>query len=132
MTESKDQIHGVPPHQSDEGHRMAEKRAAQLAALVPLVAPCPARESSGHPINCGSPAGILPLKREYFEQIKAGTKIEEYRLLNHFWALRLEGRDFDRVVLTLGYLKDVLTRLPNHPNNRIEELLPHRWQPETV
>lgn len=26
------------------------------------------------------------------------------------------------------YLKDVLTRLPTHPNNRIEELLPHHWR----
>ena len=26
------------------------------------------------------------------------------------------------------YLKDVLTRLPTHPNSRIEELPPHRWQ----
>jgi transposase len=26
------------------------------------------------------------------------------------------------------YLRDVLERLPNHPNSRIEELLPHRWQ----
>jgi transposase len=28
-----------------------------------------------------------------------------------------------------AYLKDVLTRLPMHMNSRIEELLPHRWQP---
>nr|WP_323032186.1 IS66 family transposase [Brachymonas denitrificans] len=28
-----------------------------------------------------------------------------------------------------AYLKDVLTRLPTHPNSRIGELLPHRWQP---
>lgn len=48
---------------------------------------------------------VLPLKREYFEQIKAGTKTEEYRLLNHFWALRLEGRDFASIILTLGYPK---------------------------
>ena len=27
------------------------------------------------------------------------------------------------------YFKDVLTRLPTHMNSRIEELLPHRWQP---
>jgi hypothetical protein len=27
------------------------------------------------------------------------------------------------------YLKDVLTRLPTHPNSRIDELLPHRWDP---
>lgn len=26
-----------------------------------------------------------------------------------------------------AYLKDVLTRLPTHPNNRIEELLPQNW-----
>jgi len=28
-----------------------------------------------------------------------------------------------------AYLKDVLTRLPTHPNNRIDELLPHNWTP---
>ena len=26
-----------------------------------------------------------------------------------------------------AYLKDVLTRLPMHMNNQIDELLPHRW-----
>lgn len=28
-----------------------------------------------------------------------------------------------------AYLHDVLTRLPTHLNSRIDELLPHRWQP---
>lgn len=28
-----------------------------------------------------------------------------------------------------AYLTDVLQRLPIHPNNRIDELLPHRWLP---
>jgi transposase len=27
------------------------------------------------------------------------------------------------------YLKDVFTRLPTQPANRIDELLPHCWQP---
>lgn len=27
-----------------------------------------------------------------------------------------------------AYFKDVLNRLPMHPNRRIDELLPHRWQ----
>jgi len=28
-----------------------------------------------------------------------------------------------------AYLRDVLERLPSHPNARIDELLPHRWKP---
>ena len=30
------------------------------------------------------------------------------------------------------YLKDVLTRLPTHKASRIDELLPHRWQPTDI
>jgi len=30
------------------------------------------------------------------------------------------------------YLKDVLERLPTQPASRIDELLPHRWQPEPI
>ena len=28
-----------------------------------------------------------------------------------------------------AYLKDVMERLPTHPSRRIDEVLPHRWQP---
>jgi hypothetical protein len=28
-------------------------------------------------------------------------------------------------------IEDVLTKLPGHMNSRIEELLPHRWQPQS-
>jgi hypothetical protein len=45
----------------------------------------------------------LPLKREYFEAIRDGRKPEEYRLCTSHWRKRLEGREFDQVVLTLGY-----------------------------
>lgn len=45
----------------------------------------------------------LPLKGEYFAAIKAGTKAEEYRLVTPYWRHRLEGREYDQVVLTLGY-----------------------------
>ena len=30
-----------------------------------------------------------------------------------------------------AYLKDVLTRLPTHLNSRVDEQLPHRWQPQS-
>lgn len=45
----------------------------------------------------------LALKAEYFRAIQDGSKTEEYRLVNAFWTRRLQGRQFDRVVLTLGY-----------------------------
>jgi hypothetical protein len=46
---------------------------------------------------------VLPLKAEFFNAIKSGTKLEEYRLCTSFWRTRLEGKTFDRLVLTLGY-----------------------------
>ncbi len=45
----------------------------------------------------------LPLKREFFEAIREGSKVEEYRLFNDYWKKRLEGREYSGIVLTLGY-----------------------------
>lgn len=45
----------------------------------------------------------LPLKREYFEAIRDGTKFEEYRLCTQHWGKRLQRQPFDQVLLTLGY-----------------------------
>ncbi|WP_435640345.1 ASCH domain-containing protein [Micavibrio aeruginosavorus] len=50
-----------------------------------------------------NPCLRLAVKREYFEQIKAGTKTEEYRLNNEYWQKRLAGKVYGRVVITLGY-----------------------------
>lgn len=46
---------------------------------------------------------FLPLKAEYFDAIKAGTKRDEYRLANAYWQKRLEGREYSEIVLTKGY-----------------------------
>jgi hypothetical protein len=46
---------------------------------------------------------VLPLKREYFDAIKSGQKVEEFRLATPYWRKRLEGRSYDRIVLTMGY-----------------------------
>lgn len=46
---------------------------------------------------------ILPLKRIYFEQIRDGVKLEEFRLWTPYWQKRLGGRCYDHVILTLGY-----------------------------
>jgi hypothetical protein len=48
---------------------------------------------------------ILPVKRIYFEQMRDGTKPEEFRLANPYWTKRLVGRSYDRVIVTLGYPK---------------------------
>ena len=62
----------------------------------------------------------LPLKKKWFDMIKAGVKKEEYREFNEFWKKRLlwtnkypeERREkfngfliFDTLVFTLGYPK---------------------------
>ncbi len=47
----------------------------------------------------------LPLKGIYFDQIKAGEKTEEYRLVTSYWIRRLEGRRYGRIILTRGYPK---------------------------
>ncbi|MDU7588322.1 MAG: IS66 family transposase [Acidovorax sp.] len=39
---------------------------------------------------------------------------------------RMNGHD------PYAYLNDILTRLPTHKANQIEELLPHRWQPNAI
>ena len=47
----------------------------------------------------------LNLKAEYFDAIKAGEKLEEYRLVTPYWQKRLCGKSFDRIVLKRGYPK---------------------------
>ncbi len=47
----------------------------------------------------------IPINGVYFDQIVAGTKREEYRLVCKHWEKRLEGRTYDRIVLTRGYPK---------------------------
>lgn len=67
---------------------------------------------------------VLPLKAEYFNAIKAGTKSEEFRLKTPFWRKRLEGKTFARVVLTLGY--------PSSSDSEKRLVLPWRGMRETT
>jgi hypothetical protein len=45
----------------------------------------------------------IPVKGIYFDQIKARTKAEEYRLVTDYWRARLFGKEYDEIVLTRGY-----------------------------
>ncbi len=46
----------------------------------------------------------LNLRGEYFDQIKEGAKLHEYRLAST-WLKRLEGKTFDRIFIKRGYPK---------------------------
>jgi hypothetical protein len=46
----------------------------------------------------------LSLKREYFDQVRAGTKPEEFRRVCPYWTKRL-AHPFTRISLTWGYPK---------------------------
>jgi len=50
----------------------------------------------------------LAVKQEYFNQIKSGEKIEEYRLCNDYWTKRLVSRadSYSRLIITAGYPKN--------------------------
>lgn len=48
---------------------------------------------------------VLPVKRIYFEQMRDGTKPDEFRLMTPYWINRLVGRTYDHVIITLGYPK---------------------------
>ncbi|WP_047198089.1 IS66 family transposase [Caldimonas brevitalea] len=54
----------------------------------------------------------------------AGSELDGQRaaiVMSLVQSAKLKGHD------PWAYLKDVLTRLPTHPNQTIEELLPHNW-----
>ncbi len=45
----------------------------------------------------------LALNGQYFDAIKSGEKVEEYRLYNDYWKKRIIDRDYDALILTRGY-----------------------------
>ena len=48
----------------------------------------------------------VAVRRRWFDEIKAGTKTEEYRLITPYWTKRLGApRSYDFVEITLGYPK---------------------------
>jgi hypothetical protein len=54
--------------------------------------------------------------------LRAGQRAAAIMSLVH--SARINGHD------PYAYLRDVLERLPTQPASRINELLPHHWQPD--
>ena len=47
----------------------------------------------------------LHIKKKYWDRVKNGIKIEEYRLHNIYWSKRLIGKDYGEIQYHLGYPK---------------------------
>ena len=71
----------------------------------------------------------IPVKGVYFDQIKSGEKLEEYRLVTTYWIKRLRNRVYDAVVLTRGYPKgggvEGETRLTRQYRGEIIRMITH-------
>ncbi|EOE5646361.1 TPA: ASCH domain-containing protein [Cronobacter sakazakii] len=84
----------------------------------------------------------LAVKGEYFDQMKAGEKKEEYRLVNKYWCRRLTHdhnlklpRKFDRLIITRGYPKreDESRRIDiPYGGYEIKEIIHPHFGPEPV
>lgn len=48
---------------------------------------------------------VLHVRREYFNQMAAGNKPFEYRMVTDYWRTRLIGRDYNNVIVMAGYPK---------------------------
>lgn len=70
----------------------------------------------------------LNLKKEYFDQIKSGSKKYEYRLKKDFWTKRLINKNYDRIVIKMGYPKNSeLEKIIEFPYKGYkEEIIKHK------
>ena len=65
---------------------------------------------------------MLHVKGKYFDDIKAGAKLFEYRLCTDYWRKRLHLKCYDRVVICKGYpSRDDMDRRINFPWRGYEE-----------
>lgn len=63
---------------------------------------------------------IFNLKKEYFEAIKSGVKKEEYRIVKDFWIKRLKNKNYNMVIIKLGY--------PKKGENNEDKVLYFKWE----
>jgi len=47
----------------------------------------------------------LNLKQEYFDDIRKGVKKEEYREVKPYWEKRLINKEYEKVIIKMGYPK---------------------------
>jgi hypothetical protein len=48
---------------------------------------------------------FLTVKKKYFDQILAGKKTEEYRIIKPYWVKKLVGKKYSHIIFQNGYSK---------------------------
>jgi hypothetical protein len=67
---------------------------------------------------------VLHVKGKYFDQIRAGTKTEEYREFKPYWQKRLLGKKYAAIVIMKGY--------PKFSAMCTDNCLDFKWDPATI
>ena len=63
----------------------------------------------------------MTLKKEWFDQIVAGTKKKEYRDHSPYWEARLLGRKYDSILFVNGYSKTSPTVLVEYKGYKLDQ-----------
>jgi len=48
----------------------------------------------------------LTIKKKWFDQIKTGEKVREFRKIKPYWTARIKGKQFDEIHFRNGYRPD--------------------------
>ena len=80
---------------------------------------------------------VLHVKKVYFEEIRDGHKMFEYRERTAYWSKRLRGREYNGVVVCCGYPKagNASRILYRRWNGYMEQTIIHEhfgWRPTPV
>ncbi len=70
----------------------------------------------------------LHLKSEYFYEVAAGQKTEEFRLVSQYWDKRIGNRKYDFVEIVCGYAKkqDFAMRITFCWNGVVKKTITHK------
>lgn len=65
---------------------------------------------------------IIILKNKWFEQIKNGSKKEEYRLYKKYWINKLINRQYNNIIFQNGYKKNAEKIIKNYIGYEIKNI----------
>lgn len=64
----------------------------------------------------------MTIKRQYFDEIKAGVKKKEYREVKPFWDKKLKGKKYTHILFQNGYRSDSPRIMVEYKGYNVEEI----------